>query len=60
MTDFNQILYKQPHKDSFIGGPAYYIQRGLHKRRMAVLFAVLNADNPVVGTVFSCFSQFLY
>ena len=34
-------LYKQKHKDSFIGGPAYYIQRGLKKRWMAVLFAVL-------------------
>ncbi len=34
-------LYKQRHKDSFIGGPAYYIQRGLHQRWMAVLFAVL-------------------
>lgn len=34
-------LYKQPHKDSFIGGPAYYIQRGLHCRWMAVLFAIL-------------------
>ena len=34
-------LFKQPHKDSFIGGPAYYIQRGLHQRWMAVLFAVL-------------------
>ena len=34
-------LFKQKHKDSFIGGPAYYIQRGLHKRWMAVLFAVL-------------------
>jgi len=34
-------LFKQPHKESFIGGPAYYIQKGLHCRRMAVLFAVL-------------------
>jgi AGCS family alanine or glycine:cation symporter len=34
-------LYKQPHRDSFIGGPAYYIQRGLHCRWMAILFAVL-------------------
>ena len=34
-------LFKLPHKDSFIGGPAYYIQRGLHCRWMAVLFAVL-------------------
>lgn len=34
-------LFKQRHKDSFIGGPAYYIQKGLHCRWMAVLFAVL-------------------
>ena len=34
-------LFKQKHKDSFIGGPAYYIQRGLHQRWMAIMFAVL-------------------
>lgn len=34
-------LFKQKHKDSYIGGPAYYIQRGLHQRWMAVTFAVL-------------------
>ena len=34
-------LYKRPHKDSFIGGPAYYIQQGLKQRWMAVTFAVL-------------------
>lgn len=34
-------LFKQKHKDSFIGGPAYYIQRGLNLRWMAVTFAVL-------------------
>ena len=34
-------LFKQKSKDSFIGGPAYYIQRGLHQRWMAVLFAIL-------------------
>lgn len=34
-------LFKRHHQDSFIGGPAYYIQQGLHKRWMAVLFAVL-------------------
>ncbi len=34
-------LFKVRHKDSFIGGPAYYIQRGLHKRWMAVVFAIL-------------------
>ena len=34
-------LFKQRHKDSFIGGPAYYILKGLHCRWMAYLFAVL-------------------
>ena len=34
-------LFKRKNKDSFIGGPAYYIWHGLHKRWMAVLFAVL-------------------
>ena len=34
-------LFKRPHKDSFIGGPAYYIEQGLHCRWMALLFAVL-------------------
>ena len=34
-------LFKQRHSDSFIGGPAYYISKGLKKPWMAVLFAVL-------------------
>ena len=34
-------LYKQRQKDSFVGGPAYYIKRGLHCNWMAYLFAVL-------------------
>jgi len=34
-------LFKQPHKDSFIGGPAYYMQRGLHQRWMGITFAIL-------------------
>ena len=34
-------LYKRPSSDSFIGGPAYYISRGLHSKWMAALFAVL-------------------
>ncbi len=34
-------LFKQHHDESFIGGPAYYILRGLHCRWLAVLFAVL-------------------
>ncbi len=34
-------LFKQHHRDSFIGGPAYYIKKGLHKTWMAYLFAIL-------------------
>lgn len=34
-------LFKQHHSDSFIGGPAYYIQRGLHQQWMAITFAIL-------------------
>jgi AGCS family alanine or glycine:cation symporter len=34
-------LYKQKHEGAFIGGPAYYIQKGLKQRWMAVLFAIL-------------------
>ncbi|MDL2221138.1 alanine:cation symporter family protein [Parabacteroides sp. OttesenSCG-928-N08] len=34
-------LYKRKGEDSFIGGPAYYMERGLGWRWMGVLFAVL-------------------
>ena len=34
-------LYKRQDKDSFIGGPAYYIYKGLHSKWMAWLFAIL-------------------
>ncbi len=34
-------LFKERRNDSFIGGPAYYIQKGLHCRWMAYLFAIL-------------------
>ena len=34
-------LFKQHHEEGFIGGPAYYILRGLHCRWMSVLFAIL-------------------
>lgn len=34
-------LYKRRGKDSFYGGPAYYMQYGLHRKWMGVLFAVL-------------------
>lgn len=34
-------LFKVRGKDSYIGGPAYYMQRGLKMRWMGILFAVL-------------------
>ncbi len=34
-------LYKRKSKDSYIGGPAYYMLYGLGKRWMGVLFAIL-------------------
>ena len=34
-------LFKIRHKESFIGGPAYYIQKGMHNRWMSMLFAIL-------------------
>lgn len=34
-------LFKVKGDTSFLGGPAYYIQKGLHKRWWAVTFAVL-------------------
>ena len=34
-------LYKKKGPDSFYGGPAYYMQTGLKRRWMGVLFAVL-------------------
>ena len=34
-------LFKIRARDSFIGGPAYYMQRGLHCRPLGVLFALL-------------------
>lgn len=34
-------LYKRPGAESYIGGPAYYMERGLGRRWMGVVFAVL-------------------
>lgn len=34
-------LYKKHGEDAFYGGPAYYMLMGLHRRWMAVLFAIL-------------------
>ena len=34
-------LYKRKGKDSFYGGPAYYMTFGLHRRWMGVVFAIL-------------------
>ena len=34
-------LFKVKRKDAFMGGPAYYIEKGLHQRWWAVTFAIL-------------------
>ena len=34
-------LYKKRGKDAFYGGPAYYMEQGLHKRWFGIIFAVL-------------------
>lgn len=34
-------LYKERGKDSYIGGPAYYMKRGLKAHWMGILFAIL-------------------
>lgn len=34
-------LFKVKRNDAFMGGPAYYIQKGLHQRWWAVTFAIL-------------------
>ena len=34
-------LYKTQSKDSYIGGPAYYMEKGMKKRWLGIIFAVL-------------------
>ena len=34
-------IYKSKRKDGYVGGPAYYMEKGLKKRWMGVLFAIL-------------------
>ncbi|MBQ6772218.1 MAG: alanine:cation symporter family protein [Bacteroidales bacterium] len=34
-------IYKEEHKGQFRGGPAYYIEKGLHSKWLAVIFAVI-------------------
>ena len=34
-------LYKEPGKDSYIGGPAYYIKKGLKQPWMGIIFSIL-------------------
>lgn len=34
-------LFKKRNKDHFIGGPAYYIEKGLHQKWIAYIFAIL-------------------
>ena len=36
-------IYKEDHNGQFRGGPAYYIEKGLHSHLIGILFAVLAA-----------------
>ena len=44
-------LYKRKGKDSFVGGPAYYMEKGLKARWMGILFAIL--ISITVGVAFN-------
>jgi len=57
-------LFKTRGEESFIGGPAYYITKGLHKRWFACIFAVaiigqfgLTNNMVQANTISSAFSQ---
>lgn len=57
-------LFKSRSKDGYIGGPAYYISKGMHKRWFACVFAVATiiqfgfANNMVqANTISSAFGQ---
>lgn len=34
-------IYKKRGEDAFYGGPAYYMEQGLHKRWLGIIFAIL-------------------
>ena len=57
-------LFKSRGEDSFVGGPAYYIKKGLHNRWFACIFAVATigqfglTNNMVqANTISSAFTQ---
>ncbi len=55
-------LFKRPSSESFIGGPAYYISRGMHNKWMAGLFALNKAfgfDPLVVGCIITVIALFI-
>ena len=35
-----QIFKRKDHEGHFYGGPAYYIEHGLHKHKLAILFCI--------------------
>ena len=57
-------LFKTRGEDSFVGGPAYYITKGLHKRWFACIFAIaiigqfgLTNNMVQANTISSAFTQ---
>ena len=49
-----QISKRKDHEGHFYGGPAYYIEHGLHKHKLAILFCIFLIATYAVGFNLLC------
>lgn len=49
-----QIYKRKDEKGSFYGGPAYYIEKGLHSHKLAILFCIFLISTYAVGFNLLC------
>ena len=49
-----QIFKRKDHEGHFYGGPAYYIEHGLHKHKLAILFCIFLIATYAVGFNLLC------
>ena len=49
-----QIYKRRDHTGHFYGGPAYYIEHGLHKHKLAILFCIFLIATYAVGFNLLC------
>ena len=49
-----QIYKRRDHEGHFYGGPAYYIEHGLHKHKLAILFCIFLIATYAVGFNLLC------